>query len=89
MAETFCLACDLHARCIFQYAFFHCEFTSFSLICFVVELDMRMMGLHIHFQAKNWQKALELYEDIKSITLKPTVSTMNALITALCMCNIY
>ncbi|KAA8536028.1 hypothetical protein F0562_028506 [Nyssa sinensis] len=34
--------------------------------------------------AKNWQKALELYEDIKSIKLKPTVSTMNALITALC-----
>ncbi|KAE9448215.1 hypothetical protein C3L33_19882, partial [Rhododendron williamsianum] len=35
-------------------------------------------------QAKNWQKALELYEDIKSIKLRPTVSTMNALITALC-----
>ncbi|KAG5624840.1 hypothetical protein H5410_010058 [Solanum commersonii] len=34
--------------------------------------------------AKNWQKALELYEDIKGINLKPTVSMMNALITALC-----
>lgn len=36
------------------------------------------------FQAKNWQKGLELYEDIKSMKLKPTVATMNALITALC-----
>lgn len=36
------------------------------------------------FQAKNWQKALELYEDIKSANLSPTVSTLNALITALC-----
>ncbi|RVW36669.1 Pentatricopeptide repeat-containing protein MRL1, chloroplastic [Vitis vinifera] len=35
-------------------------------------------------QAKNWQKALELYVDIKSMKLNPTVSTMNALITALC-----
>ncbi|KAM7257401.1 hypothetical protein ACFE04_013142 [Oxalis oulophora] len=34
--------------------------------------------------AKNWEKALELYEDIKSIKLSPTVSTMNALITTLC-----
>ncbi|WCJ39781.1 Pentatricopeptide repeat (PPR) superfamily protein [Euphorbia peplus] len=34
--------------------------------------------------AKNWQKALELYDDLKSIKLKPTVSVMNALITALC-----
>ncbi|XP_052185351.1 pentatricopeptide repeat-containing protein MRL1, chloroplastic isoform X2 [Diospyros lotus] len=34
--------------------------------------------------AKNWQKALELYENIKSLKLKPTVSMMNALITALC-----
>ncbi|XP_065865930.1 pentatricopeptide repeat-containing protein MRL1, chloroplastic isoform X2 [Euphorbia lathyris] len=34
--------------------------------------------------AKNWQKALELYDDLKSIKLKPTVSIMNALITALC-----
>ncbi|XP_057997385.1 pentatricopeptide repeat-containing protein MRL1, chloroplastic isoform X2 [Hevea brasiliensis] len=33
---------------------------------------------------KNWQKALELYDDMKSIKLNPTVSTMNALITALC-----
>uniref|UniRef100_A0A5B7AR55 PROP1-like PPR domain-containing protein n=1 Tax=Davidia involucrata TaxID=16924 RepID=A0A5B7AR55_DAVIN len=33
---------------------------------------------------KDWRKALELYEDIKSIKLKPTVPTMNALITVLC-----
>ena len=37
------------------------------------------------FQAKNWQKALELYEDLKSTKLRPTVSTVNALINALCM----
>lgn len=35
-------------------------------------------------QANNWEKALELYEDIKSMRLNPTVSTMNALLTALC-----
>ncbi|KAJ6365261.1 hypothetical protein OIU76_030103, partial [Salix suchowensis] len=34
--------------------------------------------------AKNWQRGLELYEDIKCLKLKPTVATMNALITALC-----
>ncbi|XP_027112098.1 pentatricopeptide repeat-containing protein MRL1, chloroplastic isoform X1 [Coffea arabica] len=34
--------------------------------------------------AKDWQKALQLYEDIKDINLKPTVSMMNALVTALC-----
>lgn len=33
---------------------------------------------------KSWQKALELYEDIKSIKLLPTVSMLNALITSLC-----
>lgn len=36
------------------------------------------------FQAKNWQKALELYEDLKSTKMELTVSTVNALITALC-----
>ena len=36
------------------------------------------------FQAKDWQKALELYEHLKSIKSKQTVSTVNALITALC-----
>ncbi|XP_024156716.1 pentatricopeptide repeat-containing protein MRL1, chloroplastic-like [Rosa chinensis] len=34
--------------------------------------------------AKNWQKALELYEDLKSAKIEQTVSTVNALITALC-----
>ncbi|KAK1352318.1 pentatricopeptide repeat-containing protein MRL1, chloroplastic, partial [Heracleum sosnowskyi] len=34
--------------------------------------------------AKNWQMALELHEEIKDINIKPTISTMNALITALC-----
>ncbi|PKI79271.1 hypothetical protein CRG98_000343 [Punica granatum] len=34
--------------------------------------------------AKSWEKALEVYEDMKSIKMKPTISTMNALITALC-----
>ncbi|KAL0384014.1 UNVERIFIED_CONTAM: Pentatricopeptide repeat-containing protein MRL1, chloroplastic [Sesamum radiatum] len=37
-------------------------------------------------QARDWQKAVELYEGIKSLNLKPTVSMMNALITALSMC---
>jgi pentatricopeptide repeat protein len=37
--------------------------------------------------AKDWKKALELYEKIKSIKLRPTISTMNALITALCEGN--
>jgi hypothetical protein len=36
------------------------------------------------FQAKDWKKSLQLYEEIKSIKLIPTVSTMNALITSLC-----
>ncbi|KAL2512379.1 Pentatricopeptide repeat-containing protein MRL1 [Abeliophyllum distichum] len=35
-------------------------------------------------KAKDWQKALEFYEDVKSLNLKPTVPMMNALITALC-----
>jgi len=35
--------------------------------------------------AKDWKKALQLYEEIKSIKLTPTVSMMNALITSLCM----
>ncbi|XP_039154970.1 pentatricopeptide repeat-containing protein MRL1, chloroplastic-like isoform X1 [Eucalyptus grandis] len=30
--------------------------------------------------AKSWGKALELYEDMKSIGIKPTISTMNGLI---------
>ncbi|KAF5198471.1 Pentatricopeptide repeat-containing protein mrl1 protein [Thalictrum thalictroides] len=34
--------------------------------------------------AKDWQKALELYEDVKSIKLCPTVSMLNALVNALC-----
>ncbi|KAI4297595.1 hypothetical protein L6164_037480 [Bauhinia variegata] len=34
--------------------------------------------------ARNWQKALELYEDLKSLKLVQTVSVVNALITALC-----
>ncbi|TVU31282.1 hypothetical protein EJB05_22963, partial [Eragrostis curvula] len=34
--------------------------------------------------AKDWKKALLLYEEIKSIKLIPTVSMMNALITSLC-----
>ncbi|KAL0422842.1 UNVERIFIED_CONTAM: Pentatricopeptide repeat-containing protein MRL1, chloroplastic [Sesamum latifolium] len=34
-------------------------------------------------KARDWQKAVELYEGIKSMNLKPTVSMMNALITAL------
>ncbi|KAI4299908.1 hypothetical protein L6164_033329 [Bauhinia variegata] len=38
------------------------------------------------FQARNWQKALELYEDLKSLKLVQTVSVVNALITALCKC---
>ncbi|KAG9145817.1 hypothetical protein Leryth_020862 [Lithospermum erythrorhizon] len=37
--------------------------------------------------AKSWQRALALYEDIKKMNLKPTVSMMNALITALCDAN--
>lgn len=37
------------------------------------------------FQAKNWQMALELHEEIKDMNIKPTISTMNALITSLCM----
>ncbi|CAA3010603.1 pentatricopeptide repeat-containing MRL1, chloroplastic [Olea europaea subsp. europaea] len=35
-------------------------------------------------KAKDWQKALEFYQEIKSLNLKPTVPMMNALITALC-----
>ncbi|KAL0365600.1 UNVERIFIED_CONTAM: Pentatricopeptide repeat-containing protein MRL1, chloroplastic [Sesamum angustifolium] len=35
-------------------------------------------------KARDWQKAVELYEGIKNLNLKPTVSMMNALITALC-----
>ncbi|XP_075674334.1 pentatricopeptide repeat-containing protein MRL1, chloroplastic isoform X2 [Castanea sativa] len=35
-------------------------------------------------KSKNWQKALDLYEDLKSMKIKQTVSTLNALITALC-----
>ncbi|KAI4297591.1 hypothetical protein L6164_037476 [Bauhinia variegata] len=34
--------------------------------------------------ARNWQKALELCEDLKSLKLVQTVSVVNALITALC-----
>ncbi|GER50302.1 pentatricopeptide repeat-containing protein [Striga asiatica] len=34
--------------------------------------------------ARAWQKAVGLYEDIKRLNLKPTVSMMNALITSLC-----
>ncbi|KAL6010335.1 hypothetical protein ACLOJK_000766 [Asimina triloba] len=34
---------------------------------------------------KNWRKALELYDEIKVLAMTPTVSTINALITALCM----
>ncbi|CAN6311475.1 unnamed protein product [Urochloa humidicola] len=34
--------------------------------------------------AKDWKKALQLYEEIKSIQLIPTVSMMNAFITSLC-----
>ncbi|CAN6324231.1 unnamed protein product [Urochloa humidicola] len=34
--------------------------------------------------AKDWKKALQLYEEIKSIQLIPTISMMNALITSLC-----
>ncbi|KAG6481626.1 hypothetical protein ZIOFF_058230 [Zingiber officinale] len=33
--------------------------------------------------AKNWNKALELYEEIKTLRLLPTVSLLNALITSL------
>uniref|UniRef100_A0A7N0V5W6 Pentatricopeptide repeat-containing protein n=1 Tax=Kalanchoe fedtschenkoi TaxID=63787 RepID=A0A7N0V5W6_KALFE len=35
-------------------------------------------------KAKSWEKALEVYDEIRSLKLKPTVATMNALITALC-----
>ncbi|KAG7975836.1 hypothetical protein I3843_06G120200 [Carya illinoinensis] len=35
-------------------------------------------------KAKNWQKALGLYDDLKSMKMRQTVSTVNALITALC-----
>jgi hypothetical protein len=38
------------------------------------------------YQAKDWKKALQLFEEIKAIKLIPTVPMMNALITALCMC---
>ncbi|XP_034681368.1 pentatricopeptide repeat-containing protein MRL1, chloroplastic isoform X2 [Vitis riparia] len=48
-----------------------------------VYTDMTRKGV-VPDEAKNWQKALELYVDIKSMKLNPTVSTMNALITALC-----
>ncbi|KAG8095408.1 hypothetical protein GUJ93_ZPchr0012g22106 [Zizania palustris] len=34
--------------------------------------------------AKDWKKALQLFEEIKSIKLIPTISMMNALITSLC-----
>uniref|UniRef100_C6JRV6 Pentacotripeptide-repeat region of PRORP domain-containing protein n=1 Tax=Sorghum bicolor TaxID=4558 RepID=C6JRV6_SORBI len=34
--------------------------------------------------AEDWKKALQLYEEIKSIKLTPSVSMMNALITSLC-----
>lgn len=34
--------------------------------------------------AKDWKKALQLYEEIKSVKVIPTVSMMNALITSLC-----
>uniref|UniRef100_J3N1B7 PROP1-like PPR domain-containing protein n=1 Tax=Oryza brachyantha TaxID=4533 RepID=J3N1B7_ORYBR len=34
--------------------------------------------------AKDWKKALQLFEEIKLIKLMPTVSMMNALITSLC-----
>ena len=37
-----------------------------------------------YFQARNWEKALELYEYLKSHNLVQTVSTVNALLTALC-----
>lgn len=36
-------------------------------------------------KARDWQKALQLYEDVKEMNMKLTVSMMNALLTALCM----
>lgn len=40
------------------------------------------------YQAKDWKKALQLFEEIKAIKLIPTVPMMNALITSLCMCTL-
>ncbi|KAJ1256307.1 hypothetical protein BS78_K049600 [Paspalum vaginatum] len=62
---------------------------------FEIMKDARAKGLHIGTiaygslmgaccNAKDWKKALQLYEEIKSIKLTPTVSIMNALITSLC-----
>lgn len=41
--------------------------------------------LSFPWQTKNWQMALKLYDEIKEMNLKRTVSMMNALVTALCM----
>ncbi|WVZ58406.1 hypothetical protein U9M48_008682 [Paspalum notatum var. saurae] len=62
---------------------------------FEIMKDARAKGLHVGTiaygslmgaccNAKDWKKALQLYEEIKSIKLTPTVSMMNALITSLC-----
>ncbi|KAF8655211.1 hypothetical protein HU200_061214 [Digitaria exilis] len=61
---------------------------------FEIMKDARAKGLHVGIiaysslmgaccNAKDWMKALQLYEEIKSINLTPTVSMMNALITTL------
>ncbi|KAE8798195.1 pentatricopeptide repeat-containing protein MRL1, chloroplastic [Hordeum vulgare] len=63
---------------------------------FEIIKDVRAKGFHVGIMAysscmgaccnaKDWKKALQLFEEIKAIKLIPTVPMMNALITSLCM----
>ncbi|XP_044968593.1 pentatricopeptide repeat-containing protein MRL1, chloroplastic isoform X1 [Hordeum vulgare subsp. vulgare] len=62
---------------------------------FEIIKDVRAKGFHVGIMAysscmgaccnaKDWKKALQLFEEIKAIKLIPTVPMMNALITSLC-----
>ncbi|KAK1325899.1 Pentatricopeptide repeat-containing protein [Acorus calamus] len=68
---------------VYTIAVYSCSQTGNLDFALKVYNDMTRKGV-VPDEAKNWQKALELYDYIKSINLLPTVSTMNALITSLC-----
>lgn len=48
------------------------------------DLLTSLLSLGLHEQLGDWEKALKLYEGIRSSGVRPTVSTFNALMTALC-----
>lgn len=69
---------------VYIYVSFPCKLCFFKSFPPCLEFTMLLTIGKCLFQARNWQKALELYEYLKSLKLTITVSTVNALLTALC-----